>query len=220
MSGEQPPGKVAARIGFSLRCDIGVTEKILPGDVEALLDVAQQLEQGGNLQVGKRLLAIVVEFDAEGRGIEVTIGTPFRLPGVPCPGPLVDQLENDPVARNQIMCADRSVRIGERAQRFSDRVIAGVMNDDEVRFPLVEVRRCQPAQGNPGRRRNGGACSEQKRGQQGNNRAQRITALGPVAVRAAGCLRPGESAPASPAASGLPAAWNSRPARACYAGGA
>ena len=107
-------------------------------------DAVQQREQRRNLNVRKRLVAVVVELDSERNRIQIGVRAPLRLAGVPCARPFLDKLVNCAVAPDQVMRAYPPLRIGQRAQRLLGRIVARGVDNDKVGPPLVEIRRWPP----------------------------------------------------------------------------
>lgn len=59
---------------------------------------------------------------------------------MPGAGGFVDQLQERAVAADQVVGADLALRVGQRRQGFRRVVVGGLVQDDEIRPALVEVR--------------------------------------------------------------------------------
>ena len=110
--GESWPGKQRAWIGLAPRRDVGVSDEIGRWKMVALTQIRQQGEQRIDLRVREGLVAIVVEFDAKRRLIDVGVPAPPGFPGVPGPGILFDQLDDPAVVTDQVVRADLAHRRG------------------------------------------------------------------------------------------------------------
>jgi len=161
---ELPPRKEPARVFLATRRDVAVSEVIRNRNAMAGGDVAQQRQQRCHLRLGKRLAAVVVDLDAERRGVQVGVGAPARLASVPGTGAFVHELIDQAVAPHQVVRADLAGRIGQRAQRPFGTVAAGVVQDHVLRLALAQVRRGPPD------RRHAGALRQRRTG--GQHRAQ------------------------------------------------
>ena len=108
------------------------------------------------------LVAVVVELDADRVRVHVEVGAPVRDARMPRALPLVHELHDGALARHEVMRAHLAQGIGERRQRPLRRVVARVVDHDQVRAPLVEIGRGMPGRGERGS--HGRGCARGERG--------------------------------------------------------
>src|SRR5689334_10011331 len=92
-----------AGIGFAPGRDVAVTEKIRSRYFVALLDVRQQREQRTYHRLGERLVAIIVEFNADRRRVEIAVAAPVGFARMPRARRLVYEVNNPAIAADQIV---------------------------------------------------------------------------------------------------------------------
>lgn len=129
------PREAHAGIAFAHRREIGVRDDLRTRYVQSLAEIVEQFQQAGDLFRRERRFAVVVEFDADRRRIDVGDRAPMarsRMPGAFVVG---DQLEQCAIAPDQVVRADRSAAVArtQRVQAFLHAVLLGRVDHDQDR---------------------------------------------------------------------------------------
>jgi len=144
--GQRDPGKIPAGIVLARGRQILVADDLRRRDVQPRGEVAKQAQQAGDLRLVERLVAVVVQLDADGGGIEVGEDAPAAGPGVPRAQCVGHQLVDAAVPADQVVRADRSAAVAgaQDPERLCHRIRLGVMQYHQLRPARVVVGRGGP----------------------------------------------------------------------------
>ena len=145
---QRGPVKRLTGVYFAARRNIAMTENILRRNGVPRRHLLQELNERCHLRFGESrhravFMSVMVKLNADRGRVHIRLAAPERDTGVPCARALIDQLENMPVAANEIMRRDFGRRIAQPRQRRFAIGHIGIMQNNvaDGASPIVEIGR-------------------------------------------------------------------------------
>ena len=145
---QRGPVKRLTRVYFAARRNIAMAENILRRNGVPRRHLLQEFNERRHLRFRESVhfavfMPVMVKLNADRGGVHICLALPKRNTGMPSARRLIDQLENMPVAANEIMRRDFGRRVAQPRQRRLAIGHIGIMQNyvADGASPIVEIGR-------------------------------------------------------------------------------